>query len=209
MGAACLLMGDSGLILEVQSPHKWITLDGDVLSIGLGCIGGGIEEGETPMAALQREALEEIGCPLAVQSATETIEVLADGQTQARPWSLGQPRPLLVWEARAAGIIREGKGVVYLGYPDGVPKPCDLGALLTLPLEQALRLGSRPQSVADIISTGADLQERVHVPTTAVLALGGTLAVLYRLYRDHRAIADRILAAVHGMQRRGRHRADA
>ena len=52
MGAACLLMGASGITVEVQSPHKWITHDGGGISIGLGCIGGGIEEGETPIEAL-------------------------------------------------------------------------------------------------------------------------------------------------------------
>lgn len=185
------------MLLEIQSPHKWTRQDGGGLSIGLGCIGGGIEEGETPIDALHREALEEIGCPVAVQSATQTIEVAADGRAKVRPWSQGLPRPILIWDTKAAGIDRKGKGVVYLGTVGGIAKPRDLGALLTLPLEQVLGIGSRPQSVADVVSAGATLQERVPIPTTATLTLGATLAVLHGLYAEHRSIADIIISEMH------------
>jgi hypothetical protein len=79
-----------------------------------------------------------IGCPVVVQSATATTEVLADGQAKAISWPEGEPRPILVWDAMAARIVREGKGVVYLGIAGGVAKPCDLGALLTHPAGRAL-----------------------------------------------------------------------
>jgi len=78
-GDSCLLMGESGLILEVQKSHKWRREDDGRLVIGLGCIGGALEERESPVAALQRETREEIGCGLLLRSASSTIEVSACG----------------------------------------------------------------------------------------------------------------------------------
>lgn len=193
IGAACLLMDDDGLIVEVQKRPTWQRGSGG-LSVGLGCIGGGIEAGETPLEALQREAIEEIGCPVIVRSARMTTEVSAQGCASFREWNAGEPRPVLVWDGRALGFSSEGKGVVYLARPDGVPEPRDLPAIATLSLDQVLDLGSRPSTVAHILSRGAELRQRVPIPTAAVVTLEGTLAVLYRLYTADREAAEGILA---------------
>ena len=56
-GAACLVARGTGLLLELQKPHKWSADDNGTLQIGVGCIGGALEPGETAEQALQRDAL--------------------------------------------------------------------------------------------------------------------------------------------------------
>jgi len=79
VGASCLLINDSGLIWEIQKPHKWQRKTKNQIVIVLGCIGNMLEEGETPVTALQREAKEEIGCSLHLWSANSIIEVFPNG----------------------------------------------------------------------------------------------------------------------------------
>ena len=55
-GAACLLFSGPRLVLEVRKEHKWQRLSGKPVQIGIGCVGGTIEPGETPVQALRREA---------------------------------------------------------------------------------------------------------------------------------------------------------
>ena len=67
-GAACLLWHDDRMVFEIQKSAKWVREAGRPPGLGLGCIGGTVEEGETPMQTMRREALEEIGCPLKISS---------------------------------------------------------------------------------------------------------------------------------------------
>jgi 8-oxo-dGTP pyrophosphatase MutT (NUDIX family) len=54
------------------------------LVVRLGCIGDGLEKRESPVAALQLEAKEEIGCSLLLMSAGSTIEVSPCGDVLMR-----------------------------------------------------------------------------------------------------------------------------
>ena len=200
IGSACLLMGDAGLILEVQKPHKWRQRDDGHLAIGLGCIGGTVEEGEGPVEALQREAEEEIGCHIELRSAGNTWEVDPKGGARKRAWSLGGPRPILLWQGRGPGYVEDAKVAVYLGRPGGQPKPRDLPAIVTVGLRKVLDLSWQPQSVAEMVAGGAELQQREAIPPSALLTLEGTLGVLAGMQGAHRGVCDRILAEVEGME---------
>ena len=193
-GASCLLMGESGLILEVQKSHKWRREDDGRLVIGLGCIGGALEKKESPVAALQREGREEIGCGLLLRSAGFTIEVSACGNVWTRGWTASEVRPVLIWEISKPGHIANAKVAVYLGKPDGNAEPCDLPAIAFMDIDLMLRIGSERLSVDAAISRNAEVRQREPIPQNALLELVGTPKVFHSLYSTHRDITDSIIA---------------
>jgi 8-oxo-dGTP pyrophosphatase MutT (NUDIX family) len=115
--------------------------------IGLGCIGGSLERGETPLQGLQREAREEIGCALRVRGAGATLEVSALGEPARREWPEGDPAPALVWQANVPGGVPGAKVAVYLGVPEGHPRPGDLAGIVTMGADLMLRIGGPPWRV--------------------------------------------------------------
>ena len=64
IGASCLLVSGGRLLLEVQKQGKWLYRPGQPPLIGIGCIGGTIEPGESVTEALRREAREEMAAKL-------------------------------------------------------------------------------------------------------------------------------------------------
>jgi len=194
IGASCLLMGDSGLILEVQKPHKWRREDDGELVIGLGCIGGSLEKRESPVAALQREAREEIGCGLLLRSASSSIEVSSCGKVKRRDWPVSDLRPALIWEGSEPGYITNAKVAVYLGTPDGIAEPRDLPAIMIMDIDLMLRIGFERLSVEAAITSGAEVRQRERFPQDAFLELVGTPKVFCCLYSTHRYITDSMIS---------------
>ena len=66
--------------------------------IGLGCIGGSIEAGETPLEALHREAFEEINCSITIRPARLTVDIAPDKLTILSDFALDGVRSAMVWE---------------------------------------------------------------------------------------------------------------
>jgi hypothetical protein len=199
IGVSCLLMGGSGLILEVQKSHKWRRANDGNLVIGLGCIGGSLEEGETPVAALQREAQEEIGCELHLRSASLTIEVSPKRNVWLRDWPASDLRPAFVWENEGPGYIPDAKVAVYLGTPERHVQPRDLPAVTIMDIELMLRLGSGRLSLDDAISSGANVQQGEPIPRNALLELVGTPKVFYDMHSNYKEIAESIIIELQAM----------
>ncbi len=193
IGVSCLLMNDMGLVFEIQKPHKWRQENDGQLVIGLSCIGGSLEEKETPVAALQREAQEEIGCRLHLRSARTTFEISPDKDIWVRDWSVSDLKPAIVWEGSDPGYIPNAKVAVYLGNLKGYAKPQDIAAVMFMDFESMLRIGSGQMQVKDIIACGAELRHHKPIPTQAQLKLVGTPDVFYNLYTTHQKIAKNIL----------------
>jgi len=74
-GVSALLHDEVGLWLELTKPKHWRTRPDGVVEIGLGAIGGGIENDENLLACLERECLEEIGQVATPYSAKDTVIV--------------------------------------------------------------------------------------------------------------------------------------
>ena len=73
IGVAILLREENGFLFELQKPSKWKRRRDGVLEIGMSCIGGTVEKGESLEGALQREAMEEIGCGVAFDRSTQSL----------------------------------------------------------------------------------------------------------------------------------------
>ena len=161
--------------------------------IGMGCIGGTVEKGETIDVALSREALEEIGCKVAFARST-------------RPFSLdptGAVSPLLpqsvpegvqfVWEGNEPGFIAGGKVAVYVGTTIGRAEPRDLPALVQLEPEFFYALGQGPIAIQEVKQRGGIFQERQRIPRSAHLTPVGTASRLLELRRRYPELLQEIL----------------
>ena len=84
IGVAIVLREKDGFLFELQRSAKWKRGRDGVLEIGLSCIGGTVEEGETLEGALQRETMEEIGCTVAINSSTHPFSMDPGGQACRR-----------------------------------------------------------------------------------------------------------------------------
>ena len=180
-------------MLEVQKPHKWRLDDRRQVHIGLGCIGGGLNDGETAIDALQREAEEEMGCRIALNSAAVTYAVTPECQVHQEGWPLAGPRPLFVWEACLPGLIPGKRVAVFKGQALAEPFPGDLPALLFVTPQLLLAIGKAGIPLAEAQKLGASLQMRTAVPDTAWLELVGTPAVLNLLHIRNELIAAALL----------------
>jgi hypothetical protein len=170
--------------LEVQKPHKWRVDEHGELHIGVGCIGGGVDEGEGAVEALQREAVEEMGCGIELCEAPVTYAVGPDCQVGEVEWQAAGARPALVWEACLPGLIPGRSVAVFRGRAAGEPMPGDLPALLMVRPEMLFMIGGAGLRLSEALKLGAVLKARMTIPDMAWLELVGTPAVI-NLLRDN------------------------
>ena len=72
VGASAILRDEEAYYFEITKPKFWDKDEEGHVLVGIGGIGGGIEEGEDEITCLHREALEELGVDVQVLSSPET-----------------------------------------------------------------------------------------------------------------------------------------
>ena len=196
IGVACLVWWQGRLVLEVQKPHKWHSDALQEVHISLGCIGGRVNEGEGAIEALEREALEEIGCRIELQDAPVTYMVTPDCQVHPGIWQDPGIRQVLVWEACLPGLIPGRSVAVFRGRSAAEPMPGDLPALLSMPPELLFRIDGAGLRLDEARMLGAVLCAQTSVPDKAWLDLVGTPAVLTLLYPQWENLVKELLKPV-------------
>ncbi len=194
VGTACILRYGTAWLFELQKQHKWRQRADGTPVIGVGCIGGRLEHNERPRQALQREATEEIGCTVELQTPRNRILVAPDLSVRRLAPGEGDPLAALYWEEAKPGFIPGAKVAVYLGTPVGEPKPDDLPAVLCAP-RPALSMIWAGGTIRELERIGCRLLERAPIPRDARLEPVGTVAVLGRLRHASSAIVGGLLGA--------------
>lgn len=191
-GAACLLRHDERMVFEVRKPHRWErSADGQV-EIGIGCVGGSIEPGESPVEALRREAEEEVGCAIDVTPARETVCVSRTDVEVRTDLEIEGVVPAMVWDVQDPTFEVGTLVAVFHATAQSDPQPVDLPAIVLDGPQLVTRIGLDGLPVADTLDTGAEIRENVPIPRDATFLLANTLRRLQQVQRFDRALYDRL-----------------
>ena len=152
---------DDALYFEITKPKHWQRRQEGVLVGGIGGLGGSIEPGETVLACLYRETEEELGAPVAIESAARTDLVyeqnVADAlalDQRSQTWrSHEYPAPALC--TISENLYPQARHsqcqilviVTFWARLLGTPSPDDLFGLLVIPREELASV-FRPQETA-------------------------------------------------------------
>ncbi|MDI6771327.1 MAG: NUDIX domain-containing protein [bacterium] len=184
LGASVLLRQEGRLLFEVQKPAKWTHAPGGEFIIGIGCIGGRVELGESALEALQREALEEIGCTVLLDTPGSPFFMGPDGSVRMldpRETREVEEGILFLWEGSGPDLIKGGQVAVFSGTAQGHPRPVGLPAIIGLDLETLFECRACGLTVGEVLDRGAILMERQAVPRNARLAPVDTAKVVVAL----------------------------
>lgn len=193
IGAAIVLRGKNGLLFELQREEKWKRGQDGIIEIGMSCIGGTVEEGESVEGALRREALEEIGCGVALDSSVKPFSMDPAGNVSPLPPGSVPDGVQFLWEGNDPGFVPGAKVAVYAGHAVGRAEPGDLSAIATLKPDQFYTLAAESFTVERLEAQGAIIEERVPVPRSARLRPVGTAARLLELRKRQPALLKLIL----------------
>jgi hypothetical protein len=150
----------------------------DLRLIGASCL----EAGETAVEALQREAVEEIGCSIRLRSADRTLRIGPRGASVVDEVWLDGYRPAIIWEGEGPDMRPGMQVAVFHGDAEGDPQPGDLPAIVIADPATIIDIGDHPTTVADLATSGAQLRTRIDLPPRGRLKLVGTLDILRRLH---------------------------
>lgn len=169
VGVSILLRAHGLFVFEIQKPATWRRRPDGLVEIGVACIGGRLEPGETPREALEREVREEVGCGVEIEPWAEPFLVDPRGEVR-RLGRRGVPEDAaFLWErARGGpGFIPGARVAVYLGRAVGDPTPKDLPATIEMGLLTLRDTRDGTLTVEDLVARGALLRERAPIPRRA------------------------------------------
>ena len=195
IGAAIILTERNGFLFELQREAKWKRGPDGVIEIGMSCIGGTVEEGESLKDALQREAMEEISCRVALDRSAKPFSMAPAGTVSPLPPRSVPDGVQFLWEGNDPGFVPGAKVAVYAGHAIGWPEPGDLSAIATLESGLFHQLATKSFTVEQIEQRGAILRERVRIPRPARVKPVGTAARLLELRTRNPELLKRTLGA--------------
>lgn len=182
VGGGLALRDDAGRYLFFLAGSKFDCPPGELF---YGGIGGHLEPGEDPATCVHREAAEEIGAEIELQSAPETWHLPADSRPSRLPVD-DSPAPLAVYEmVHPEGTERAGGSyhiVIFdarLVRMTGDLASDEVAAVLALRPEQVVEGPERTPTVETLLADGAALlaESRPIDPSTEVYPVGTARAL--------------------------------
>ena len=192
IGVAIVLTEKHGLLFELQREAKWKRGPDGIIEIGMSCIGGTVEEGESLEDALQREATEEIGCRVAFESSAKPFWLDPAGNVSPLPPGSVPDGVQFLWEGNDPGFVPGAVVAVYAGHATARAKPGDLSGIVILESGLFYQLATETSTIEYLEQRGAILREGVRIPRSARVEPVGTAARLLELRRRHPELLKRI-----------------
>lgn len=183
-------------MLEVRKTHKWEQRDGTTV-IGIGGIGGTMEAGESPLQALQREAVEEIGCEIVPQPSRRTALESPVGIQIATDVRIDGLSPAMIWVVTDPTYKVGAKVAVFLGQAVADPQPGDLPALLLAEPAWIRQLSEEPVSIRETLDAGVEVRSKVELPEDAAFQPANTLRRLLVLRDQYRDVFEEFMRTDH------------
>lgn len=182
VGASLALRNDEGQYLFFLAGSQFDCPPGKRFYAG---IGGHLEDGETLVECARREADEEVGADVALQSASETYHLPHDGEPAVID-AAESPRPLAVYEMAESVDGEPADDVYYIvvyeaTLRDGVGElaPDEVSGVMGLTPRQVARGTEREPTVATLLDEGATIVESVErIPRDTTLYAVGTARAL-------------------------------
>ena len=193
IGAATILRERNGLLFELQRKEKWRRGRDGVIEIGMSCIGGTVEEGESLEGALQREAMEEIGCRVAIDRSAKPFSMDPAGNVSPLPPGKVPDGVQFLWEGNDPGFVPGAVVAVYAGHATARAAPGDLSGIVTLESGLFHQLATESSTIQHLEQQGAILREQTRIPRSARVKPVGTAARLLDLRRRYPELLNRIL----------------
>lgn len=190
MSVAMSAMVNGKYCFVIQPPKRWGKTPNGRDILFFGGVGGKLEAGESLVAALHREAAEEICCQ---------IEIVADKQTDNLPLVSRQqivycqtkatpstPLPLCIFQNRRSEPGRKSKTNVFI-YQTRIAdaknmKPADNPAIILLPPQTLLKM-ENGMDLAKAVRQEAEIISQIELPPNAVLMPTPTPLALIKLYQ--------------------------
>lgn len=175
--AGVLIVDGGRLLLALGTHDRWETGPTNV-RVPVTGIGGGQEPGEDLLTCAQREAHEELGCPVDLLHASATFVELPDGTLQVVSFD-DRPAPILYQVQRRATSVPYALGLpggdrlhvgIYRAVPRAQPRPADVPGLAWVPPE-ALAALCRGVEYTLLASLGIALRCSCNLPANAILVI--------------------------------------
>jgi len=170
-GVSALVHDDEALYFEITKPKHWQRRQDGALVGGIGGLGGSIEPGETVLACLHREIEEELGVPVAIESAARTGLVYERSVADALLLDQrSHPAPALCTISEnlyLRGRHRQCQILVIVTFwarPLETPTPRDLFGLLIVPRGALASVFSSPEIALSRLRTIRGVRVVTHEP---------------------------------------------
>lgn len=180
VGTGLLVSRGCGFCFTLKQSSRWGKTEQGIPTLPFGGIGGKLEKGELPAASLHREALEEVGSDVEIDSSKqetilmETQSIKKISLTTSLP---DEPLPCIIFQSAKGEAGRKPftNVLIYKGKfvsPD--IHPIDDPAIIELDSELLVRVSEDRMSLSEFLAAGGKIVSSIDLPEEGILTPIGT-----------------------------------